>query len=125
MFPRSRAAALALAAAMFLCPMAARAGCAPDPLPDTCARPPAEASVRPAARHERALSGGSAVSAAVQVGDVLPRGRYSILLDAGYYGLPPVSDGWVYMRVGPDCFRVDWRTHRVLERITDRVAANF
>ena len=61
----------------------------------------------------------------VGVGELLPRGEYSIILNAEYYGLPPVSDGWVYMRVGGDAYRVDWQTHQVLERVTDEVAANF
>lgn len=61
----------------------------------------------------------------IEVGQQLARGRYSILLNAEYYGLPPVSDGWVYMRVGREVFRVDWRSHQVIERVTDRVAANF
>lgn len=60
-----------------------------------------------------------------QVGDVLPRGRYSLLLNAEYYGLPPARDGWVYMRVGRDAFRVDWASHQVLERVTSQTAANF
>ena len=59
------------------------------------------------------------------VGDVLERGAHSILLNAGYYGLPPVSDGWVYVRVGREVFRVDWRSHEVLARVTDEVAPNF
>jgi hypothetical protein len=61
----------------------------------------------------------------VAVGDVLPRGEYSIILDTAYYGLPPVSDGWVYMRVDQNAYRVDWQTHRVLEQVTDQAAANF
>jgi hypothetical protein len=61
----------------------------------------------------------------IREGDVLERGRYSILMNADYYGLPPVADGWVYMRVGSDVYRVDWTSHAVLERVTDRTAANF
>lgn len=71
------------------------------------------------------LRSASVATPLVDVGEVLPRGRYNIILNADYYGLPPVRDGWVYMRVGQDAFRVDWRSHTVLERVTDRVAANF
>jgi hypothetical protein len=74
---------------------------------------------------QMALSSTSAPTSHVAVGDVLPRGEYSIILDTAYYGLPPVSDGWVYMRVDQDAYRVDWQTHRVLEQVTDQAAANF
>ena len=72
-----------------------------------------------------AMSAASAPTPAVEVGAVLGRGEHSILLNAEYYGLPPVSDGWVYMRVERDVFRVDWRSHEVLERVTSEAAANF
>jgi hypothetical protein len=29
------------------------------------------------------------------------------------------------MRIGQDAFRVDWQTHQVLERVTEKAAANF
>jgi hypothetical protein len=70
-------------------------------------------------------SSASVASPALEIGAVLPRGEYSIILNAEYYGLPPVRDGWVYMRVGGDAYRVDWRSHQVLERVTERTAANF
>ena len=41
------------------------------------------------------------------MGQILPQGEYSII-NAEYYGLPAVSDGWVYMRVRQDAYRVDW-----------------
>ena len=72
-----------------------------------------------------AVSSTSASTPLAAAGEVLPRGRYSIILDAQYYGLPPVSDGWVYMRVGRDAYRVDWDTHQVLARVTDEAGANF
>ncbi len=71
------------------------------------------------------MSSASAPTPLAEVGDILPRGQYSLILNAEYYGLPPVSDGWVYMRVGPDALRVDWSSHQVLERVTDQAAANF
>ncbi|WP_342075504.1 hypothetical protein [Yoonia sp. SS1-5] len=61
----------------------------------------------------------------VAVGDILERGEYSMLMNARYYGLPAVSDGWVYMRIEEDIYRVDWRTHRVLERVTDQASRNW
>ncbi len=85
----------------------------------------ADALPRPAPLVQLALSSASAPSPSAAVGDVLPRGAYSLILNAEYYGLPPVADGWVYMRVGSDAFRVDWHSHQVLERVTDQAAANF
>ena len=61
----------------------------------------------------------------VQIGDVLERGQYQMLMNARYYGLPAVSDGWVYMRIEDDIYRVDWRTHRVLEKVTDQASRNW
>lgn len=61
----------------------------------------------------------------VQVGDVLERGEYSMLLNARYYGLPSVSDGWIYMQIEDDIFRVDWLSHEVLEKVTDQANRNW
>jgi hypothetical protein len=109
-----RAAALALAAALSASPVAGWAACSTAGTGARCiAVIPAPVALAPAP------------APPVEVGQRLDRGRYSILLNAEYYGLPPVSDGWVYMRVGRDVFRVDWRSHQVIERVTDRVAANF
>lgn len=58
-------------------------------------------------------------------GTVLPRNQYNILLLADYYGLPAVKDGWVYMEVDRQVYRVDFRTYRVLEMVTDQTAANW
>ena len=63
--------------------------------------------------------------APVAIGDVLERGEYSILMNASYYGLDPVEDGWVYMAIGDDIYRVDWDSHEVLERVTDEAARNW
>ena len=61
----------------------------------------------------------------VEVGEVLERGQYSMLMNARYYGLPTVSDGWVYMRIEEDIYRVDWRSHEVLERVTHLASRNW
>jgi hypothetical protein len=61
----------------------------------------------------------------VAIGQILERGEYSMLMNARYYGLPSVSDGWVYMRIEDDVYRVDWRTHRVLEQVTDQTNRNW
>lgn len=58
-------------------------------------------------------------------GTILPRNRYNILLVADYYGLPPVKDGWVYMEVERNVYRVDFLTYEVLEMVTDQTAANW
>ncbi|PRY80420.1 hypothetical protein CLV80_101272 [Yoonia maritima] len=54
----------------------------------------------------------------VEVGSYLERGEHSVLMNARYYGLPPVSNGWVYIRVEKDVFRVDFGSYEVLERVT-------
>jgi hypothetical protein len=61
----------------------------------------------------------------VEIGEVLERGQYSMLMNARYYGLPSVSDGWVYMRIEDDIYRVDWRSHTVLENVTDQANRNW
>jgi hypothetical protein len=124
MTSRIRAAAFALAAVPFLCPTLAVAECSTAAAGARCIRV-IEPPPRPIMLTEVAMSNASAVAPLVHAGDVLPRGRYSVILNGDYYGLPPASDGWVYMRVGADAYRVDWRTHQVLERVTDRAAANF
>ncbi len=126
MTPRPLATALALMATTSLLPEFGWANCRTESTGARCIRvldaaPEQTFATEPAG----AMSSGSAPSGLVDVGDVLPRGEFSIILNADYYGLPPVSDGWVYMRVGGDAYRVDWRTHEVLERVTERTAANF
>ncbi|MGJ8587907.1 MAG: hypothetical protein ACSHXW_07115 [Yoonia sp.] len=61
----------------------------------------------------------------VEIGETIERGKYSMIMNARYYGLPTVSDGWVYMRIEDDIYRVDWRSHRVLERVTDQASRNW
>ena len=122
---RIPAAALALAATTFVVPLAASAACSTAESGARCIRVLDEVPTRPAQVEEVSMTSASAPTPLVDVGDVLPWGEYSIILNADYYGLPPVSDGWVYMRVGQDAFRVDWQSHQVLERVTDAAAANF
>lgn len=61
----------------------------------------------------------------VNIGDTLERGQYTMLMNARYYGLPFARDGWVYMRIADDIYRVDWRSHTVLERVTDQAGRNW
>lgn len=61
----------------------------------------------------------------VDIGDVLDRGQYSMLMNARYYGLPNARDGWVYMQIEGEIYRVDWRSHRVLERVTHKAGRNW
>jgi len=122
---RLRAAALAPAVALLVIPALAQAGCSTAAAGARCIK-----IIEPAAQlatvvEAATMTSASAATPLVDVGDVLPRGRYSVILNADYYGLSPASDGWVYMRVGQDAYRVDWHTHEVLERVTNRVAANF
>ena len=61
----------------------------------------------------------------VEVGDILPRGEYSLVMNAPYYGLPKARDGWVYFRVEDDIYRVDYNTMQVLERATAEAGSNW
>ncbi len=124
MTPRIGAAALALAAMPFLCSTPALAACSTASAGARCIRV-IEPLARPAQVVDAGMSSTSAATPLAQVGEVLPQGQYSVILNAEYYGLPPASDGWVYMRVGSGAYRVDWNTHRVLERVTDAASANF
>ena len=63
--------------------------------------------------------------APVAIGDVLERGEYQMLMNARYYGLPNARDGWVYMQIEREIYRVDWRTHEVLEQVTDKASSNW
>ncbi len=61
---------------------------------------------------------------AAEVGDILPRGQYNMIMNAPYYGLPRAQDGWVYFRVEDDIMRVQLRTMEVLEIVTNDAARN-
>ena len=61
----------------------------------------------------------------VEIGEVIPRGKYSMVMDARWYGLSPATDGWVYLRVGRDVYRVDYVTMTVLERATEETRGNW
>lgn len=61
----------------------------------------------------------------VEIGETLEPGKYRILFNTDYYGLPPVAGGWVYYRVGRDIFRVDRETREVLEKVTRQANRAF
>ena len=61
----------------------------------------------------------------VEIGEIIPRGKYSMVMDARWYGLPPAKDGWIYYRIERDVYRVDYRTMEVLERATDEAGRNW
>ncbi len=63
--------------------------------------------------------------APVEIGSILPKGAFSMLMNATWYGLPPAKDGWVYFRVEDDVYRVDFETREVLERVTSEVGRNW
>ncbi len=60
----------------------------------------------------------------VEIGEILPD-EYQVLMNAGYYGLPPVESGWRYHRVENDVYRVENGTRRVLERVTSQANRAF
>lgn len=70
-------------------------------------------------------SAAASASGPVEIGEILERGQYSMLMNAPYYGLPRVSDGWVYMRIEDEIYRVDWHSHEVLERVTHQASRNW
>ncbi len=61
----------------------------------------------------------------VAIGEVIERGRYSMVMDATWYGLPPAQDGWIYYRIEDEVYRVDYRTMKVVERATDEASRNW
>lgn len=64
-------------------------------------------------------------SGPVKIGAVLARGQHSMVMNVRYYGLPGVSDGWVYMQIEDEIYRVDWQSHTVLERVTHLANSNW
>ncbi len=61
----------------------------------------------------------------VEIGEILERGKYSMVLNARWYSLPDAKDGWVYFRIEDDVYRVDFQTMEVLERATAEAGANW
>ena len=61
----------------------------------------------------------------VTIGEVIQKGKYSMVMDARWYGLPPAKDGWVYFRIERDVYRVDYVTMTVLERATAETGRNW
>jgi hypothetical protein len=89
-------------------------------------------SAAPAMAQCRMAAAGACVSVPVKktlppvaIGDVIPLGKYSMVMDARWYGLPPAQDGWVYFRIERDVYRVDYVTMTVLERATDETSSNW
>lgn len=63
--------------------------------------------------------------APVEIGTILPRGEYTMVVNSQWYGLPRPRDGWVYFRIEDDVYRVDFETREVLERATREASANW
>ncbi|WP_089990673.1 hypothetical protein [Cognatiyoonia koreensis] len=63
--------------------------------------------------------------APIEIGTILERGEYSIVLNSQWYGLPRPKDGWVYFRIQDDVYRVDYETREVLERATREANQNW
>lgn len=63
--------------------------------------------------------------APVEIGEILPRGKYTMVLNAQWYGLPRPKDGWVYFRIEDDVYRVDFDSREVLERATRQANQNW
>lgn len=63
--------------------------------------------------------------APIEIGAILAKGEYDMVLNSQYYGLPFPRDGWVYFRIEDDVYRVDFETREVLERATREASANW
>ena len=53
-------------------------------------------------------------------GVILERGKHNLLMNVDYYGLEPVRDGWVYMEIDEEIYRVDWSTHEIVGHVGHR-----
>lgn len=58
-------------------------------------------------------------------GDILPRGRYSMLMNSDYHGLPPSPEGTLYFEVDMKVLLVDMNSFEVLQDVSRDVAATF
>ena len=57
-------------------------------------------------------------SAPYEVGDTLPRGKYRVLLNATYHGLPASDGSFWYYRIGRHVLKVDPQSMEVLADVT-------
>lgn len=57
-------------------------------------------------------------SAPYEVGDTLPRGKYRVLLNTTYHGLPASDGSFWYFRVGRHVLQVDSQSMEVLADVT-------
>lgn len=74
-----------------------------------------------------AAAGGEplSVSPIYEQGDILPRGRYSMLMNSAYHGLPPAPEGTLYFEVDLKVMLVDIETYEILQDVSRDVAATF
>ncbi len=59
------------------------------------------------------------------IGDVLPQGRFFVLLGSEYYGLPPSDGAWRYYRVEDRVLRVRPDTLEIIEDATAEANGAF
>ena len=65
------------------------------------------------------------ISPLYEPGDILPRGRYSMLMNSDYHGLPPAPEGTLYFNVDMKVLLVDMDSFEVLQDVSRNVAATF
>ena len=65
------------------------------------------------------------VTKRIVVGEILPRGEYVMVMNATFYGLPPVPEGSLYFKVNRRVLRVDAETYEVLEDVTEQLNRRF
>lgn len=65
------------------------------------------------------------VSPLYERGDILPRGRYSMLMNSAYHGLPPAPEGTLYFQVDLKVLLVDRTTYEIIDDVSREVAATF
>jgi len=65
------------------------------------------------------------ISPIYEPGDVLPKGRYSMLMNSAYFGLPPAPEGTLYFEVDLKVLLVDRDSYEILQDVSQDVAATF
>lgn len=63
------------------------------------------------------LSAPALAADTLEPGDHLPDDALTVV-GTDYLGLPPAKEGWAYFRVGPEIFRADFDTRRIIERVS-------
>lgn len=105
---------VATALALFTLMMAAPAAACPEQDANGTCVTEISAKVVPARKSDPGLT----------AGDLLPDDAM-VMINTGYYGLPPARDGWWYFKVDGQIYRADADSRVILERVTHLANAAF